>query len=575
MTTTATKTEAGLTANQLIAELSRSAHGDYNAYGPVATKAATEQSDLLAHLIAYNLTNGSIRDSKVAFPAISLMLPGFPEALRENSMAALASLSPRDFLAGVKFARTLTGLRGWTAAARNYQTRTKVGNKFRTTTETKPSFDPVRNIAAYVIDSTASGQSSFKLSEPGLFNMRAIKALITRYLRFLESDRQRWDRTAIQHSDSLRQLYKLGRVPQSDWVATVLWGSVKVNGVREKRALPANSIFADLKRLGKVTPAEAARIILQRNIPAMIAVGALGPHKNSPDVMLALIENSTPAQLVNNARLLKRMGMDNIPALRAAYAAGIAKDTKNPTALLKATEAADALAEEDGETNELVVKLRAHQERKLKEAGGIDGNWAVFVDKSPSMANAIEVGRRVAGTLAKLVRGTVRMILFDGTAYEINVTGMDYDAVLAKTKTVTAGGSGTSIGAGLQLLLDSDPDIDGIAIVSDAQENTRPMFADQYKLLNTKLGKEVPVYLYRMQPTTRGYSDTDLGSSMSAAGFQLQEFDLQHGTTDYYALPGLVATMNVKRHGLLQKIMETDLLTLDQVLPLRAAGRTA
>lgn len=555
------RTEAGLTANQLIAELSRSAHGDYNAYGPVITRAATEQSDLLAHLIAYNLTNGQIRDSKVALPIISLMLPGFPEALRENSMAALASLSPRDFLAGLKFARALTGLRGWTAATRSYQTRVKIGEKFRTTTETKPSFDPVRNAPLS--------------AEPGLLNMRAIKRLITRYLRVLESDRNRWERTALQHSDSLRQLYQLGRVPQSDWVATILWGSVKTPAGREKRALPANSVFADLKRLSKVTPIEAARIILQRNIPAMIAIGALGSHKNSPAVMLALIENSTPAQLVNNARLLKRMGMDNVPALRAAYAAGITKDTKNPTALLKATEAADALAEDEGDDNELVVKLRAHQERKLKETGGIEGNWAVLVDKSPSMSTAIEVGRRVAGTLAKLVRGTVRLVMFDGTAYEINVTGMDYDAVLAKTRTISAGGGGTSIGAGLQLLLDSDSNIDGIAIVSDAQENTRPMFADQYKVLNARLGKEVPVYLYRMQPSSRGYSDVDLATSMSAAGFSLQEFDLRHGTTDYYALPELVATMNVKRHGLLQKIMETDLLTLDQVLPLKAVRGAA
>jgi len=41
--------------------------------------------------------------------------------------------------------------------------------------------------------------------------------------------------------------------------------------------------------------------------------------------------------------------------------------------------------------------------------------------------------------------------------------------------------------------------------------------------------------------------------------------DLTKGTFDYYSLPNLVATMGTRRYGLLDKIMETPLLTTDEV----------
>lgn len=51
---------------------------------------------------------------------------------------------------------------------------------------------------------------------------------------------------------------------------------------------------------------------------------------------------------------------------------------------------------------------------------------------------------------------------------------MGYDAIKAETQGVTAGGSGTSIGCGLGLAISRDWPLDGIAIVSDAKENTAP-----------------------------------------------------------------------------------------------------
>lgn len=482
-----------LTRNTIITELTRSPHGQLADYQPVATRAAQSEPEFLAHLIAWDRVNGQIRDSKVAMPVISLATRTFPEAFTENSLAHIASLSPRDLVRALRFAKTIK----------------------------------------------TDGR------------MRSIRRVVGRYLKIRESNIGWFDRTVLQHRASIKELYGLSHVKPNSRAQKVLFD----------RDYPAGSVFADVKALRTMSPKEAAGTILNRKIPFLVVQGALGAK--DPDLVLAMLGQMTPAEITNNMKMLQKLGVGDNPVLKAAMDEALEKianrtaKSKSPLSALKLSKAAEAVG--DGV---LKKKIQAAQETVLGNSKGIDGNWVVLGDKSGSMQAAIETSRHVAATLAKMVRGKVHLIFFDTAPRYIDATGKTYDELAELTRYVTANG-GTSIGAGLMAAIEKGAEIDGIAIVSDAAENSAPAFAHVYGALTKQTGKMIPVYLYRVAGRS-GYSDIDLSRSMAVSGHDLQEFDLRGGV-DYYSIPNLVATMRASRYSLADEILSTPLLTLNEV----------
>lgn len=483
--------EQGITKNAILSQLSRSPHGKLTEYLPVGKRAAAEEPEFLAHLIAWDKVKGQVRDAKVALPIVSLAVPGFPEELAENSLAHLAMLGPRELVRAYRFA--------------------------------------------------------IEVRLPG--RMRQIRRLVEQYLREKEEDRRGWDRLAVQHRHSLKELYALAHVKPG----------AKADSILFKGDKPFGSVFDVISRLKDMAPVEAAGEILERRIPFLIALGALGSKAKDPDLVLALIQRMSPTELVTNTKMLEKLGIKTNPALRGAYENALERTAKSGGAnLLKTTRAVEAMEDEG-----LKEKLRGVQEKQIQAFGGVDGNWLVLGDASPSMELCIEASRRVAATLAKMVKGEVHLIYFDSSPRHFNVTGKSYDAILKETQYVRVAG-GTSIGCGVQYALGNKYQVDGIAIISDAMENTAPRFVDQYKRLCEDQGKDIPVYLYRFHPGATGYQDTDLAISMQREEFDMQEFDLRTGV-DYYSLPNIVQTMRVNRYSLADEVLATPLLTLKDV----------
>jgi hypothetical protein len=96
--------ESGITKNQIISQLSRSAHGKLSEYGDLVKQAAGQEPEFLAHLIAWDRQKGQIRDAKIALPVLSLTVPGLHPELAENSLAHIALLGPRELLRAYRFA---------------------------------------------------------------------------------------------------------------------------------------------------------------------------------------------------------------------------------------------------------------------------------------------------------------------------------------------------------------------------------------------------------------------------------------------------------------------------------------
>lgn len=488
--------ERGLTRNAIIQELTKSPHGELKAFVPIGARAAKEEAEFFAHLIAWNQVHGQVRDSKVALPVLSLMGANGHDEIADNALAHLAMLDPRNLIRALDFARTV--------------------------------------------------------KTPG--KGRVLPRLVEKYLRKREADPGHWDRAAVQFRKPMKTLYARFHVKPSERADAVLFKSKK----------PKGSLFEAIAQLRNMSPTEAAGTILNKRIPFLVAIGAMGARMKEPDVVLALINAMSPTELVTNTKMLERLGVKTNPALRGAYDAALVKVGTSKKATLKTTVAAEAIEDEG-----LQTKLRAAQEKQIQALGGVDGNWLVLGDRSPSMKESIDIARHLAGTLAKMVKGKVHLVFFDSTPYKyIDATGMEYDKILAQTKAVKDGGNGTSIGVGLALALDKGLEVDGIAIVSDGAENTAPMFAAAYKAYTTKLGKEIPVYLYWVPcHGAIGYGNNPeaLASNMATAQLDLQVFDLRKGF-DYYSLPNIVKTMRTQRYGLAEQIMETPLLRLDEVL---------
>ena len=466
-------------------------------YIPVGKKAAVEQSEFFAHLISWNRTKGQVRDSKIALPLVSLMAPTLHPEFVENALAHLTQLGPREQLRGLRF----------------------------------------------VLENRIPG------------HMTSIMHVLGVSLLEREKNWPKWERVMLQHRSVLKELFALLHVkPQDDRTKACLWRSDKVNGKRVKLDYPAGGLFETVSRLKDMSPQEAAGTILQKKLPFLIVAGALGKNANEPDLVLALIKAMTPTELTTNTAMLQKMGVKSNPALRGAFQEALEKAAQSTTTMFKTGTAVEALDDE-----ELKDNLRGLQEKQLQKHSGIEGNWAVFGDKSGSMSRAIEVSREVAGVLAKMVKGNVTLIFFDVTPMTIDVTGASLDIIKKGTRHIQAGG-GTSIGCALLALLEAKKEIDGVAVVSDGGENTVPYFADVYKRYSTQFGKEIPVYLY----LTEGEPNVFV-HNLSKAGIDLQSFDLRGQKPDQYSLANLVSTMRTNRYSLGDEIMQVRLLQLSDV----------
>lgn len=492
----------------LISQLAKSAHGSMEDYRKPCIEAAMTDPEFYAHLAAWNHVKGQIRDSKIALPVGALARLDHP-AFAENALALLADLPPRLFEQGVML------FRDW------------------------------------------------KL--PG---HRTVRRLVERYLRDLEADRKAWDRTALQHRDTMRTLYGEYHVkPGTDYKIprrTKRHGDLLVSreDVTVMKHQATTGKFAVVRDLPHLPALQIGALVKQHRLPFLVVRGALGPRAKEQDVALSLIEAMSPNELVTNTRALQRLGVQTDPVLRAAFEQAVGalgmKKPKRGAVTLKTTRAAEVLKE----TGDVVLstKLHAAQERQLQQLGGIDGDWLVLGDRSPSMAKAIDVAMQICGILSRMVTGKVHLVLFDEGPRYYDMTGKTYEQIREQLKNVGLG-SATSIGCGLQYIVEKNMQVDGIAIVSDGGHNWTPDFSTAYRQYYKKFDAEPTVYFYSVA------GDMDrLTPECAAAKIQVETFNLRGAKIDYASLPNIVSTMRVSRYSLIDEIYATPLATLDGVL---------
>ncbi len=519
--------ELGVTRAQILNRLNLSLHGKLAEYLPIIGEACKQDPEFLAHLIAWDFTNGQIKDTKLALPVITAAAREFPEELLENSLAHLAMGAPRDLLKALRFSIDLG-----TVARRQRQ-----------------------------IEKTIRRYLTAKLAEPG-----------------------KWNRLAARHRRSLKELHALTHCNLPDWARAILFGAVRHQEgdqrVSEKASYIPGSIFADIANLAKMEPRQAAAAIAKWHLSPLVVSGAMAGGKakqTDSAVVQATMEQMSDTELITRAGSLEKKGLSRDKVLKESFRQKVSKATKSKKATLKTSLAADEVEDEG-----LKTMLRELQERQIqaqKDAGrGIEGNWLVIADRSQSQDIAIELGVHIAAAIAKFVTGKVWLAFCNTEVIPYDATGMSLEAIREKCKFMIAAGS-TSYGVGLDWAMSKGLALDGVVIVGDGGENTPPVYAHAHQVYAHRNDKSLPTYLYRtfcppQYAQSEGGNPRNFDRLMKQSSLTFTEFDLTSGKVDYYSIPNLVQTMNVNRFGVVEKIMACPLVTLDQVLPQPlAAGR--
>ena len=516
--------ERGLTKQKIMEVMTLSPHGDLSQYRGICGPAAKQEPEFMAHFIAYLAEKSQVRDINLALPVITLAEPQFRDAeLLGNSLAHLAKLSPRELWQAIMFSDGFIRNKD----IREVQVPGKDG-KVRVRKQAVGGWKKI---------------SDRLLSPVG--RRSTLVALTGRYLRAREANPAWFTRSVAQFRSNMQDLYFWAHIPPADYAKRILY----------ERKYPALSSLDIIRQLPNMGPTEAAAAILEHRISFLQILPVLKTKARDPKIVMAMIDRMTPSEVQTNLKTLESFGVKDYPETRAALEQALSRVAKSTKTTLKTTKAVEAIKDEG-----LKQRVLRTQETQLANLKGIEGNWLVAADKSGSMSHAIETSRQVAAVLAKMVRGRVYLVFFSYGPEYFDVTGRTLEEINRMTRHVTAGG-GTSIGSALGYIEERKFPIDGIAIISDAAENSPPMFVAQYQRYVRTMGVEPSVYLYLLA----GERSMALVTNMQSAGIAMDIFDLRGGV-DYYSLMNIVPTMRVGRYGLMDEIMGTRLLTVEEVL---------
>lgn len=456
-------------------------------------------------LAAWYADNGDIRDHKETF-IVSLCLSDFGNH-REVGLAMLRELPPYqlarvvDFIHGKKVKRKI------------------VDKKTKNTEEKIESFGLFKNVP------------------------RSMVTEITRYIRERENDNDWFDSFILNARKYAKRLYAVLHIKPSERAQKILFD--------EKP--PEDSKLNSFKKLAvAATPAEQAKIIIENKIPFRVATTVVSAI--TPTVLMALIQVASDQELINNMGMLKKYGVFSNPELKDLVSQRLEKAKKSKkVSALKSLEAVKAANLSD----DLNQQLENIADSQVKAKGRITRSTALLIDKSGSMQQAIEVGKRVASMISAIMDDKFYVYAFDSMPYLIENNGTDLASWEKALKGITASGS-TSCGVSLQAMQRNNQIVEQIIVVTDEGDNHNPLFRNGYESYANYTGTRPDVVILRIPPAS---SNVEQQCKSHNIPHQVYTFN-----GDYYSLPNLIPFLT--RKGKLDLLLEI----MDYPLPVRKAS---
>jgi hypothetical protein len=496
-------------------------HRDLAQAWPVHQAMADQDPRFYARLAAWYADHGDVRDHKELF-VIRLVLSDF-DGHREVGLALLRALPPYELVRVIDFIHGRQSTRTVRVAAKS-QRRQQARRLFGTA----PAAQPVEE-----------ARFEKRVERFGLFRNvpRSVKTEVTRYLREREAQPDWFDSTALVARKALKRLYAVLHVQPGDRAQKILF----------EKDPPADSRLFALRELTQATtPAEQARAIVEQRIPYRVATTVI--KALTPTVLLALVERMSPQEVINNLGSLKRRGALDNPDIKALIEARLAEaKTATRVSAFKSEEAAKAV----GLPEDVQRQLAEIADAQVKAKGRITRPTALLVDKSASMEQAIELGKRIGAMVSAICQERLYVYAFDTLAHEITAQGTDMAAWERAFRGITAAGA-TSCGVALNVMRRKNQHVEQIIMVTDEGENTLPYFTSELALYRAAFKADPGICLVR----TPGGSSL-LEQQCRAAG---QMVDVFQFSGDYYALPNLIPMLTrPSKLELLLEIMEYPL----------------
>jgi hypothetical protein len=533
---------------QLLNALLTTPHRKLDEVYPVHQRIAISDPRFYVRLAAWYADHGDVRDHTEMF-VVTLCLSDFP-GHRDVGLALLRRLPPYEVARVVDF---IHGRKTTRKVRVRSKLSTKLRRKLAPVMPRQPGF--ITRImglingpceAPQVLPLQAAQAPAPQFSQVtesfGLFRTvpRSLRTEVVRYLREREADAEWFDSTVLVARKALKRLYAVLHVKPSERAQRVLFDEDP----------PRDSRLWALRVLSKLTdPAEQARAIVENAIPYRVAAGVI--TQMTPTVLLALVEQMSPQELINNVASLKKRGAFENVELKALIERKLDEaQTARRVSAYKAQKVLDVTPI----GVDVERQLQAVTDRQVKAKGRIKRPTALLIDKSGSMSQAIEVGKRIGAMISAVCDDALYAYAFDTMAYPIEGGGEDVAPWEKALAGINAGG-GTSCGAALEQMRFKLQQVEQIVLVTDGGENTPPLFADSIRKYRQTLSADPSVVIVRVQGDVNR-----LEQSCRKAGMVVDVLEFRG---DYYALPNLVPLL--ARPSRLELLMEI----LDYPLPRR------
>jgi hypothetical protein len=525
---TMTKTEVDLRLSMLNSLLT-CPHRKLNLVHPLHAELVKQDPRFYVRLAAWYADHGDVRDHKEMF-VVTLALSDFP-GHRDVGLAMLRELPPYQVGRVIDF---IHGRKEDVAIDVDKKPDDVPDAAFRPKIERKPARGKKPGKLKASDAGTVTLTDTF-----GLFRNipRSLKTEVVRYLREREADADWFDSTALTARKTLKRLYALLHVKPDPRAQAVLFDEQP----------PAGSKLAGLKDLAKAeTPDEQAKLIAAHDVPFRVAIGLV--KTVTPKVLSALVGRMSPQEVINNLDMLRKRGAFEDAGVKALIEKKLeSAKTATRVSAFKAEKAIEAVPV----SAELKAKLEAVADAQVKARGRIARPTALLIDKSGSMSQAIEIGKRLGALLAAVADKDLFVYAFDTIAYPVESAGPELSAWERAMTGITAGG-GTSVGVAVEQLRRKKQFVEQLVVVTDEEENTEPKFVPALQKYCTELKADPTVCFVKVSGATTQLEDECKKAGITADAYQFNG--------DYYALPNLVPLLaRPSKLELLQEILEYPL----------------
>lgn len=313
--------------------------------------------------------------------------------------------------------------------------------------------------------------------------------------------------------------------------------------------LPAVNAMRKMGR-GELNEREVCEAIAKYKLPPMQVMGSL--DEVTPAIAAAMLGGMSPTETVNYMQTFERKGLLDIPEFRKAVNTKLKKN-KGKSASLRTKKAAKSMKKHsdvmDTATDNFVDSLPTIKQSVL-----------LAVDKSFSMAQAIELGKEAATILAAKVENpdeNLHIVVFDNTVKEVpkSTTGKFTDFE-ARFRYIRANGT-TSLGAIIEYIDNNDLHPDAVLMITDAEETDVPFLENALAASSNIAG----VRIINCKVGTNCY---DLNVSDEVKQGKALEIENVKYDGDYYSLPNIVKL--VAAGGIRELIKTIDAIDINSYI---------